>query len=83
MQAALGFVPITTDAWRAQVSQTAAAVNALHAARPPLPSAPKRRVGRPKRALSVNEVLAAAVAAADYGGQERTTQSVEEQSNQR
>ena len=60
-QRALSFAPITTDVWRAQVAQTAAALDASIAAAPP-PSA-RRPVGRPKRALDAHQVLAAAAAA--------------------
>jgi len=65
MQTSLDFVPITTDAWRTQVNQTAAAVHAVLVARPPHP--PKRAVGRPKRVLNVNEILVAAAAALEGG----------------
>ena len=57
----LSFAPITTDDWRAQVTQTAAALNAAIAAQPSPP--PKRPVGRPKRALNAHQVLAAAAVA--------------------
>jgi hypothetical protein len=62
MQRPLGFAPITTDVWRAQVTQTAAAFAAAIAAQPPPP--PKRPVGRPKRTLDAHHVLAASAAAA-------------------
>jgi hypothetical protein len=60
-QPLLPFTPITTDAWRAQVIQTAAAAATAAALLPPRP--PKRPVGRPKRALNANAVMAAAAAA--------------------
>ena len=60
-QPTLSFDRITTDAWRRQVEQTAAAVNAAAAALPPPPT--KRHVGRPKRALQANHILTAAAAA--------------------
>jgi hypothetical protein len=60
-QRPLSFAPITTDVWRAQVTQTAAAFDAAVAAQPP--PAPKRPVGRPKRALDAHQVLTAAAAA--------------------
>lgn len=60
-QRPLSFALITTDVWRAQVAQTAAALDAEIAAQPPFPL--KRPVGRPKRALNAHQVLAAAAAA--------------------
>ena len=62
MQRPLSFVPITADEWRTQVTHTAAAFTSTIATRTPPP--PKRPVGRPKRMLDANAVLAAAAAAA-------------------
>jgi len=64
-QATLPFQRITTDEWREQLAALAAEP------RPP-PAPPKRSVGRPKRELSANDVLAAAgVAAADAPPQKK------------
>ena len=60
-QPSLPFAKITTEAWRAQVQQTAAAAAVAAAVRPAAPAA--RPVGRPKRALNAPDILSAAAAA--------------------
>ena len=62
MQPSLPFARITTDAWRAQVKQTAAAVAVAVTAVVPPP--PRRPVGRPKRALTLDATLIHGAAAA-------------------
>lgn len=63
MQPSLSFAPITAEEWRAQVVHTAVAFNSTVTPRPP--PQPKRPVGRPKRQLDANTVLAAAAAASN------------------
>lgn len=62
MQLSIPFARITTDEYRTQVGQTAAAAAKVAASALPPPS--KRTVGRPKRALNTNHILADADAAA-------------------
>ena len=64
-QPGLPFARITTEAWRVQLA-------ALAAEAPPPPAPRKRSVGRPKRKLSTNEVLAAAVSIADEAPLKKT-----------